>query len=332
MNHYGFSDTTEIFMFVSGVTCALAYGKIQREHGWWVAVSHTLRRSWEIYVAFLILIIAIVAAVYVNGNDAFADMTNVRVLLERPGAALAQAAILQYRPVNTDVLPTFILFHLFFAPLLWLLVRMPDLALAASFLLYALVQLFGWGLQRWPADDWYFNPFAWQLLVVLGAWWVSSGGSRLQRVVTSRLVVSLAVLYLLFALLVVLGWSIEAVEGLVPASIARLIYPVNKPDLDPLRLLHFLALAVLAARFVPHDWGKSAHPLLLAAVRCGENSLAVYCLSVLLSLGSQMLLTQAYGGIAAQIALSVAGILALVAFATWSSRIELVSRQHPKLF
>jgi len=26
LSHYGFSDTTELFMFVSGLTCALAYG------------------------------------------------------------------------------------------------------------------------------------------------------------------------------------------------------------------------------------------------------------------------------------------------------------------
>src|SRR5690349_3236287 len=117
-------------MFISGVTCAYAYGKIQRRYGWWATVSHTLRRSWDIYVAFLALIIAIVIAVYMNGNDDFADWTNIGILLQQPGASIAHAAILQYRPVNTDVLPTFILFHLLFAGLLWLLITLPDIALA----------------------------------------------------------------------------------------------------------------------------------------------------------------------------------------------------------
>ena len=79
LGHYGFSDTTEIFMFVSGVTCALAYGAIQRCDGWWAVVSHTLRRSWEIYAAFLTLVIGLVVLVYWAGVGRLADDANVRV-------------------------------------------------------------------------------------------------------------------------------------------------------------------------------------------------------------------------------------------------------------
>src|SRR6516165_4218689 len=120
LSHYGFSDTTELFMFVSGLTCALAYGQVQRQDGWSSVVAHTLRRSWEIYIAFLILTIACAVMAYLLSDGRFADETNTRILLEHPGPSLLRAAILQYRPVNTDVLPTFVLFHLFFAPLLLL--------------------------------------------------------------------------------------------------------------------------------------------------------------------------------------------------------------------
>jgi hypothetical protein len=164
LRQYCFSDTIELFMFVSGVTCALAYGKVQRCNGWFAVISHTLRRSSDIYIAFLLLTIAGVVMVYLAGGDRFADETNTRIFLEHPGSALARAAILQYRPVNTDVLPAFVLFHLLFAPLLWLLLRMPNVALAASLLLYLLVQLFGWNLPQSPQNEWYFNPFAWQFL------------------------------------------------------------------------------------------------------------------------------------------------------------------------
>ena len=34
LRNYGFSDAAEVFMFVSGVTCALAYGKAWRCEGW----------------------------------------------------------------------------------------------------------------------------------------------------------------------------------------------------------------------------------------------------------------------------------------------------------
>ncbi len=332
LRHYGFSDTTEVFMFVSGVTCALAYGVVQRCDGWWPVISHTLRRGWEIHMAFLTLIIGLVVMVYWAGENPWADVTNTRVLLEQPGAALAHAVVLQYRPVNSDVLPTFVLFHLLFAPLLWVLLKAPNAAIAASALLYGLVQAYGWNLQGWPINEWYFNPFAWQFLVVLGAWWVVVGRKRYRWLVTSRPFVGLAAIYLLFAFVVALSWDIKPLEALVPPFLAKAIYPIDKIALDPLRLLHFLAIAILVARFVPSDWRGLASPVLLGAIRCGENSLEIYCLGVLLSLAAHMLLVHLSGGLAAQIAVGVGGVMVLTAFATLSTWIGIASRRQAKLF
>ena len=58
LRNYGFSDTTEVFVFVSGYTCMLAYGGALREQGWPTTVTRALRRGWEIYAAFLLLLIA----------------------------------------------------------------------------------------------------------------------------------------------------------------------------------------------------------------------------------------------------------------------------------
>ena len=111
LRNYGFSDAAEVFMFVSGVTCALAYGKAWRCEGWTGVISRTLRRSWDIYAAFLLLTLACAIMVYLAGGGHLADESNTRILLEHPGATLAHAAILQYRPVNTDILPLFVLYH-----------------------------------------------------------------------------------------------------------------------------------------------------------------------------------------------------------------------------
>jgi hypothetical protein len=132
LRNYGFSDTAEVFMFLSGVTCALAYGKASRCDGWPSVVSRTLWRSWDIYAAFLLLTLACAIMGYLAGGGRIADESNTRILLEQPGAALAHAAILQYRPVNSDVLPLFVIYHLLFAPLLWLMLRMPNVMLGAS--------------------------------------------------------------------------------------------------------------------------------------------------------------------------------------------------------
>src|SRR6185437_2369793 len=270
--------------------------------------------------------------VYLLGDGRFADETNTRVLLEHPGPALAHAAMLQYRPVNSDVLPTFVIFHALFAPLLWLLLRAPNLALVASFLLYGLVQLFGWNLAQWPRNEWYFNPFAWQLLVVLGAWWEIGDRRKLRRWLTSPAVAAMAMLYLSFALLIALSWSFEPFQGVVPQFLARLIYPIDKSNLDPLRLLHFLAIAVLVMKFVARDWWGLTIPVLRAAVRCGENSLEIYCAGVLLALASHVLLVKVSSGLAMQAAVSVGGVAALAVFATLLTRIKIASRSESKLF
>src|ERR1700731_5189529 len=58
LRNYGFSDAAEVFMFISGVTCALAYGKAWRCEGWTGVIGRTLRRTGDIYVAFLLLTLA----------------------------------------------------------------------------------------------------------------------------------------------------------------------------------------------------------------------------------------------------------------------------------
>ena len=167
----------------------------------------------------------------------------------------------------------FVIYHVLFAPLLWLLLRVPNVTLGASLLLYALVYVFGWTIPAWPNHVWFFNPLPWQLLIVLGAWWIIEG-KRLRPWVTSRTLMVLAVLYLAFSLIITLSWSIKSLEPLVPQTLTNLLFPVDKSNLSPLRLLHFLALAILAARFLPHTWRGLMTPVMRGAMRRGENSAA----------------------------------------------------------
>jgi hypothetical protein len=321
LRNYGFSDAAEVFMFVSGVTCALAYGKALRFEGWTGVIRRTLLRSWDIYAAFLLLTLACAILVHLAGGGRLADESNTRILLDRPGEMLARAAILQYRPVNTDVLPAFVLLHLSFAPLLWLLLRAPNVALGASLALYALVHVFGWTVPAGSNGIWAFNPLAWQLLVVLGAWWMIEDRS-VRPWITSRTALALAILYLFSSLVIVLSPRIKPLEALIPQALSQSLYPLDKSNLDPLRLLHFLAIAILAAWFVPRDWRWLKTPVMRGAIRCGQNSLPIYCVGVLLAFASHMALLDISDGFAMQIALSLGGIGAMIATATLLSLIE----------
>jgi len=52
---YGFSDAAEIFIFISGYTAAMVYGRAMRERGFVIATARILRRVWQIYVANVFL-------------------------------------------------------------------------------------------------------------------------------------------------------------------------------------------------------------------------------------------------------------------------------------
>ena len=333
LRNYGFSDTTEVFVFVSGYTCMLAYGGALREQGWRTILARSLRRGFEIYAAFLLLVVAYLVLSWVaGGGSRYLDETNTRFFFENPGTALIHVVAMQYAPVNTDILPTFVLLHLAFPLVLWLLIRNAAVALAASFLLYLMVQIHSWQVPAWPSGELYFNPLAWQILFVFGAWYADRGGERLRAVVHSRTTLLVAVLYLALGLIVTLSWQIEPLKWLIPDAVSGLIYPIYKSHLAPVRLLHFLALAVVVSRFIPPDWHHLVKPWTRALIRCGENSLAIYCLSVLLSFLGFVVLNEVSPGLAMQAIVSAAGIALLIAAATaltWEARLD---RRGPKLF
>jgi hypothetical protein len=48
LRNYGFSDTSEVFVFVSGYTCMLAYGGALPQEGWLTIVTRAAARTrWQ---------------------------------------------------------------------------------------------------------------------------------------------------------------------------------------------------------------------------------------------------------------------------------------------
>jgi hypothetical protein len=68
------------------------------------------------------------------------------------------------------------------------------------------------------------------------------------------------------------------------------------------------------------------------AIRCGENSLAIYCLGVLLALASHIALLDISDGLPMQIVLSLAGILVMIVIATVLSSIRVKPKQAARQF
>ncbi|HET9245828.1 MAG TPA: OpgC domain-containing protein [Xanthobacteraceae bacterium] len=329
IRNYGFSDATEIFVFVSGYTAAFVYGKEMRERGFLISSAHILRRAWQIYVAHVFLFAIYLAEIsYVATsfeNPLYAEEMNILDFLKQPDVTIVEALLLKFKPANMDILPLYIVLLLLFPAALWLLLFRPSLALGASVLLYVLTWHFNWNLPSYPEGHWYFNPFAWQLLFVFGAWCALGGAQRLAAVLQSRITLGVAIAYLLFAFVISLTWYLPGVGQYVPHWLEQLIYPIDKVNLDVLRFAHFLALAVVTVRFLPRDWPGLKSRWLWPPIACGQHSLEIFCLGVFLSFAAHFAMVEISGAVWMQFLLSGLGIIIMVAAAgllTWYKRAE----------
>jgi hypothetical protein len=326
IRNYGFSDAAEAFVFISGYTAAFVYGRAMRERGFLVASMRILRRVWQLYTAQIFLFVIFIAQIsYVSRtfeNPLFAEEMGIVEFLRQPESVLMHALLLTFKPANMDILPVYIVLLFGFPPVLWLLLRRPSAALLASVALYALAYKFEWYLPSYPSGYWIINPFHWQLLFVLGAWCGLYGAGGATR---SPVTLGVAGAFLLFSLAIVLTWYFPQFERFIPKWLFDFIYPIGKTNLDVLRIAHFLALAVLVARFVPPDWGALNSPILRPAILTGQHSLEIFCLGIFLSFAAHFILTEISGRIVMQVLVSAAGIAAMIAMAallTWYRSME----------
>lgn len=317
LRYYGFCDAAELFVFISGYLVGFIHAPI-------VAGGHflaTLKRLWkraaQLYVAHLLLFLLFTAQVARTArrfdNPMYENEFNVFNFLRDPDILIEHAITLRYRPVNLDILPLYIVLVLASPFIVWCLVRRPNLTVLASLALYIAARWFNWNLPSYPSDNfWYFNPFCWQLLFVFASWCGIGQIAKVSRVVWSRAGLALATAWLLFAFLIVMTWRSPSLEMLVPGWMKDAMYPIDKSNLDMLRLTHFFALAALTSFFIKKDWKLLNYKGLQPLILCGRHSLAIFCYSILLSFSAHWILTQHGNAIWQQLAVCAAGILILV--------------------
>src|SRR3977135_2791737 len=174
IRNYGFSDATEIFIFISGYTAAFVYGRAMLQVGVVVATARILRRVWQIYVAHVFLFTIFLAEIsYVDTsfeNPLYTEEMGIMDFLKQPDVTIVQALLLRFRPVNMDGLPLYIVLMLFLPLILWLMKWKADVTLALSALIYALTWHFDWYLTAYPNGFWFFNPLAWHVRLVFVGW------------------------------------------------------------------------------------------------------------------------------------------------------------------
>src|SRR5215469_15833798 len=244
IRNYGFSDAAEIFIFISGFTAALVYGRATFEKGFLIGTARIARRVWQIYTAHLLLFMVLMAEIaYVtawSGKQFYIHEMVAEDFFKQPGADMIQALFLRFRPLNMDVLPLYVVLMASLPLVLALAKWKRDLPLILSIVLYIVANRFDLHLSTYPEGFWSFNPFGWQLLFVFGAWCALGGAQRLSTVLQSPVTLSVAAVYLLFAFVISLTWYLPGLDALVPRRLEELLYPIDKTNLGVLRIAHFL--------------------------------------------------------------------------------------------
>jgi hypothetical protein len=290
--NFGLSDAAELFVFLSGVSVALAYGTRFFKGETWGAVRAVLRRAFTLYwVQALTSLLIIGLFAFAAGwwdNDDLVEDPDRDLIVSSPVQGIPAMLAMMHQLGNVNILPMYIMLLLMTPALLWLARRNDWLMLAASVTFYAVVRWFELNMPTWPLEGgWYFNPLAWQLLFAIGIFVgrrVKTGGIGYDR--------------RLFALClaIVAGAAFAVTDGfhLVPGLWDH-FYDVldhDKSSLGLARLVHFLALAyVISYSGLTELYRRT--PIFAPLTLIGRYSLQVFATGcVLTAVGEVMVETR----------------------------------------
>jgi hypothetical protein len=314
---FGLSDAADMFVFLSGMAAAIAFGGTFVRQGMLLGTARILHRCWQLLIAHLGLFFT-VAAVVAAGTRWFGDTDYVEVLkLQRffsdtPGSLIGLFT-LSYVPHYFDILPLYIVV-LAMVPVAMLLARInPVLVPAASLALYVATNALGLNFLA-NADEqaeWYFNPLAWQLIFFTG---FALGRGWIVVPLDSKPLLWGSILMLVVGLAISLPVAFEHVMW-IDALRIWIMEHSNKTNLDPLQYGHFLASAYVAVVILRGRETILLAPPLRPFVKCGQQALAVFLSGMVLSHIGGMVFDHLGTGAAVQIAVNVVSFALLLVVA-----------------
>jgi hypothetical protein len=277
LHAYALCDAAEVFVFLGGFATATAYAALAERRNETIARSRFLRRSLEIYRAFLVtaglmlLVSAVLSAFSIDGpNLATTDLDD---LMTTPVAALRDILLFRRQPYLASVLPMYAFFALLVPMILPLARSKPWLLLAGSVALWAGAPAINAYLPAAPDMHWDFNPFAWQLMFVLGV--LARCQPVYQRVAAHRF-----------------GWVVSVLAFGVVAGAAyfklfiehQALASSMKQNLSWLRAINFLSIAWLVANLIELGWAKKLAQWLPWVGVIGRKGLLCFVAGAVISL------------------------------------------------
>ncbi|NYH17158.1 OpgC domain-containing protein [Paraburkholderia bryophila] len=277
LHAYALCDAAEVFVFLGGFATATAYAALAERRNETIARGRFLRRSLEIYRAFLVtaalmlLVSAVLTAFSIDGpNLATTDLDD---LMDAPVAALRDILLFRRQPYLASVLPMYAFFAALVPMILPLARSKPWWLLAGSVALWAGAPAITAYLPAAPDMQWDFNPFAWQLLFVLGV--LARCQPVYQRISAHR-----------FGWLVsVLAFAVVAAGAYYKLFIEREPLDASfKQNLSYLRAVNFLAIAWLVANLIQLGWARKLAQWLPWVGVIGRKGLLCFIAGAVISL------------------------------------------------
>ncbi|MBA49668.1 MAG: hypothetical protein CMI51_11670 [Paracoccus sp.] len=292
---FGFSDATEIFVFSSGMASAIAFGAVFARAGMALGALRVAHRVWQVYWAHTgVFVVTLFCMVALNMTGWFerdyVGALNLYPFLNDPGPNLVGLLTLTYVPNYFDILPMYLVILALIPVIIGLARIHVALAMAASVALWMAGSLKGVGLpaELWfqpPSDrQWFFDPFAWQLVFFTGfafmSGWLPAPPVRGWLIALAIVVIVATVPFAWFR---IIGVSDFVREWRDEWKIL-----IDKTHFGLLRYVHFLALAYLAwiaagpggARL---SGGRFRNGIVGVVRKVGQQSLAVFMSSMVLA-------------------------------------------------
>ena len=331
---WGLSDSSELFVFLSGYTLGSVFVLKMMRQGFAAATKDMLGRAARLYRTHLIVAALFFAMLLLACHFLPVPMEPQGLgwgfFMAHPFQALPGLLTMLYQPAFMGILPVFIWCMLLLPIFAWLQSRIGNAALALSAGLYAASWIFHLSPPSLGPDTGIaFNPFAWQFLFLGGAWLGRRSLLLGQALPPMRWLTIAATAVLLAGLFLRLGW--HDFLG-IPALVGEESWIIGKDVLGFPRLLHAMALAWIVAAMLPRDaaWMHRALPRFLAAI--GRHSLQVFCLGLFVSWGCATVFRLYPGRWWMDPLLIVTGAIILGSFAHWLEARRgprKPQRQHP---
>jgi hypothetical protein len=294
--HLALSDAAELFVFLAGWSLRLVVNSQYQVITFSRLLLHLGGRAIAIYFAQIListfaLAITAAGAIWLDAPPLL-EWNNAAAAFQDPVPAHVGLALLTYQLGFFDILPLYVVL-MFIAPLIAIIDHYARPALLPlSLAIYAAALALEYNLPTWPVEGrWFFNPFAWQLMFILG--FVLGGPTRAGAWVKAHR--GLARLIAL-PLLLIGAWATWTDFSPDPLEIPglHLFFMFDKTFLTPARVLHLLALITMfgGAFAVLHRYVR---PVTRLFSMLGRNSLNVFCIGSLLSLLAQFVRFAAEG-------------------------------------